>query len=181
MSKLYFCNKCGKAYPFWNGIGFAFPRVYAETIEKIKSGEYGETWRNLFEEHPNGAVNITNRVYYCSKCGDWHQDQCLDFYIPKNEAKSKTNALPPTATSTDGLDEETSLSTMFVTSWNLDNNYVLHKKFPHKCNSCGNTRLRTLNLDPTGLERATSLSGIMLRCPECGGTIKKSIREIYID
>ena len=149
---------------------------------KIRAGEYGEEWKKLFEEHPDGAVNISSRVYYCSKCGGWHQDQCLDFYLPKKGTESKENAIPwSVAAPTGGLDEDTYLSVKTVAPWDLSTDYVLYKKFPHKCSSCGNTRLRTLDLDPNRSEKTTSLSGITLRCSECGGAIKKTKEVIFID
>ena len=96
--------------------------------------------------------------------------------------ESKPNVIPwSVAAPTGGLDEDIYLSVKAVAPSDLSTDYVLYKKFPHKCSSCGNARLRTLNLDPNRFEKVTSLSGITLKCPECGGAIMKTDDVVFID
>ena len=35
------CSKCGYAFSTFVGVGFGYPKVYEETVEKLKTGFYG--------------------------------------------------------------------------------------------------------------------------------------------
>jgi len=81
MSYIYKCDKCNKKYAFWHGIGFAYPQQYMNVLAALKSNKFGTEWQELYKKYPDGAIDITNHVFYCSTCHAWYQDMALDFYI----------------------------------------------------------------------------------------------------
>ena len=55
------CPKCGFEFHSSTGVGFLFPKVYAETVQKAKEGELGEELKSFFAEHKDGAINAVER------------------------------------------------------------------------------------------------------------------------
>ena len=56
----YKCPKCGYSFIGPLGSGFLYPDVYFETVEKMKSGEFGEKAKQFFIDIPDGAVDCEN-------------------------------------------------------------------------------------------------------------------------
>lgn len=45
-----------------------YPRVYSETVTKMKEGQFGAQGKEFFEVFPNGAITCENIVVQCPKC-----------------------------------------------------------------------------------------------------------------
>ena len=43
----------------------------------------GRTLQRFFEEHPDGAVDITNAIMQCPKCKNYLGKKLLTMYVPK--------------------------------------------------------------------------------------------------
>ena len=81
----YKCSKCGFSFMESTGIGFLFPVVYEETVQKAKSGELGEVIKTFFDKHTNGEINAEKVTLCCDACGHIVQGQDLTMYVPNDE------------------------------------------------------------------------------------------------
>ncbi|MBP5625084.1 MAG: hypothetical protein J6X36_09475 [Lachnospiraceae bacterium] len=124
------CNQCGFEYTRFEGAGFRFPTVYAETVEKAKCGELGEELKTFFEEHPDGAINAESVTLCCDECGDLAPFKDLTMYIPKEKERPDTeHGRWSVAMPYEGAD--------YVTRSELSEYYVKYKEYTHKCGKCG--------------------------------------------
>lgn len=108
----YRCDKCGYQVEAWTGMGFLYPMVCEENIEKAKNGELGEELKKLFEEYPNGKLDCQEVLKRCENCGEYEVVTDLGFYIPENNEKANEDI------------------------WNLDG-YKKIESYKHLCASCG--------------------------------------------
>ena len=113
--KVFKCNACGEGFNAMTGIGMLFPTIYKETVQEIRSGKYGEDWKQFFEEHPDGVVNCENELLICEECGVPKCDMNLSLYLPKKGAKD----LPEHPFGDDFK------------------KFTLSEKYEHKCDKCG--------------------------------------------
>ena len=81
--KVFHCNACGEEFSAMTGVGMVFPSIYEETVQDIRSGEYGEDWKKFFEEHPDGVVNCEKEPLICEECGVPKCEMNLSLYLPK--------------------------------------------------------------------------------------------------
>lgn len=56
------CKKCGYSFGAQVGVGMLYPKVYSETVEKMKEGQFGLQGKEFFEAFPNGAISCENIV-----------------------------------------------------------------------------------------------------------------------
>ena len=63
------CRKCNYLFHVATGVGFLFPQVYKETLDKAKNGELGPELEIFFKEHKDGAIDASNTVLCCEDCG----------------------------------------------------------------------------------------------------------------
>ncbi len=123
------CDKCGYTFSCYEGVGFLFPMVYKETVQKAKAGKMGKTLKNFFDEHPDGAIEVVAVTLCCDKCGDLRGGIDLTMYIPKGEIpeRSKDDCWCPTFPFSG---EE------YVTGSELEEYYEKYADYPHKCGKC---------------------------------------------
>ena len=110
------CPKCGYKFYRGEGIGFFFPSLYEETVQKAKSGKLGPEIKAFFKEHKNGVINSEIRTFVCEECGDLSSNMPLTMYLPK-----QIDAPEPD----------------YVMESDLVDNYLEYAKYPHKCKKCG--------------------------------------------
>lgn len=141
------CMKCGYSFSCNEGIGFLFPKVYKETVDKAKAGKLGKVLKSFFEEHPDGAINAEYVTLCCDKCGDLRSRMDLTMYIPKGEKPKRLSnarwsvAFPHPA-------EE------YVMSDKLEEFYEKYADYPHKCGKCRG-------------KMHVVIEGEVLFCPNC--------------
>ncbi len=141
------CNRCGNTYAALSGIGFRFPEEYRETVKKIRNGEFGKTWKQLFDSIPGAAVNVERELYVCPNCGTFAIEPNLTIYEMKKPISSKPEnsrrsvAHPPSG-------EE------YVVPYELRQDYRLVKSYSHNCPECGR-RMHKYRPDDR------------MKCPEC--------------
>lgn len=141
------CPKCGFEFHSWTGVGFLFPKVYTETVQKAKDGELGEELRNFFVEHKDGAINVENVTICCEKCGNLGCAMDLTMYVPNGKKQDKiAHGRWSVAFEFEGAD--------YVSPTDLDEYFVEYAKYPHKCDKCGGA-MRVLKEDEE------------IVCPEC--------------
>lgn len=141
------CPKCGFEFHSSTGVGFLFPKVYAETVQKAKEGELGEELQTFFADHKDGAINAKRVVVCCEKCGNLGCATDLTMYVPNNRKPEKIeHGRWSGAFGFEGAD--------YVSWTDLDEYFVEYAKYPHKCDKCGGT-MRILKEDDE------------IVCPEC--------------
>lgn len=130
------CNDCNIEYSVNLGVGFLFPVVYAETLEKAKSGELGEELKAFFAEHKDGAINADDVALYCETCGNMETGQDLSCYVPVEgyDPSSKEKLRWSVSFPAEGMD--------YVAPNDLEEKYRKVIEYPHKCGKCsGNMRI----------------------------------------
>ena len=142
----YSCFKCGYAYSYNNGVGFMFPTVYRETVEKAKKGKLGKVLKKFFEEHPDGAINAEYVTLCCEDCGELKNGMDLGMYVPEKEIPARRNVRWCVAAPQEDIS--------YVTTSDLKELYKKYADYPHKCRKCKG-RMRVLAEDET------------LICPKC--------------
>jgi len=129
-----------------------FPIVYEETLKAGREGGLGEDIREFLEEHPDGALDVSEAAYRCGDCGNYASDKVLSMYLPKasKEDAGKEKGRWAVSFSGEGID--------YVTPYELKGKYKFYQAHPHHCAACGG-RMRKL---PEKDLRAG------LKCPVCG-------------
>ena len=112
----FVCSRCKKEYGIGAGIGRNFPQVYKETLEGVKSGEYGEEFKKLAGAEGNVAVDAEIYLYLCNKCGAWKTEKGLALYVPKDPSQEAEDC---------------------VMGRRLQEGYRLLRRYIHLCDKCG--------------------------------------------
>ena len=140
------CNQCGHKDTVCFGIGFLFPQLYQDVVEKIRKGKYGREWKQVFESEPGAAVDVEMQLYVCPECGTYKQDLNLSLYKPAPDA--------------DYIQEwilsgrKYDMDMKYVTPYILTKDYRQLKRYVHKCHACGK-RMHQYRV------------GDRLACPKC--------------
>lgn len=79
----FVCQKCNYEYNVCVGYGMFFSYTYKHIINEIKSGSYGDDWKDIFSKQDNIVVNIEKYFYTCP-CGNWSVEPSLSLYVPKD-------------------------------------------------------------------------------------------------
>lgn len=87
---IYNCSSCGKHFAVHTGVGYLFPKVYADIIADVQDGGYGENWKNAFTRAPYMAIDASSAVYICGSCGYWEEAPVLALYSPKDPEQLKS-------------------------------------------------------------------------------------------
>ncbi|MBR0146863.1 MAG: hypothetical protein IJM25_09400 [Eubacterium sp.] len=144
------CSKCGNSYSARWGIGYLYPVTHSEEIQKIKDGEYGQEWKDLYHSAEHVEVDTEDHVYLCGKCGCWTVEPGLSLYVPNYADEPLTEQQDVQA------DEK-----LQGDDWSFPDNLVgcrVLRERVHKCTACGEV-----------MHVATKEEIQHLRCPECGG------------
>ena len=151
------CKKCGFEFNSFTGVGYMYPSVYTETVQKAKDGELGKELQNFFNEHADGAIDTKNVILCCEKCGHLDNDMDLTMYIPKTK-KTIINTQGKWSIAMPFKDT-------YYASWlDLKDYYKEFAKYPHRCEKCGG-KMKILK------------ENAKLKCPKCKVTLntEKSI------
>ena len=141
------CPKCGFEFQDQNGVGFLFPSVYKEIIQKAQNGELGKEIQTFFAEHEDGAIDAEYVTLCCEDCGNLSKGKNLTMYVP---VEQKPESFEHRAWSVEfdfeGVD--------YVTKSDLEEYYQEYAKYPHRCDQCGGT-MKIMDKDDEKL------------CPKC--------------
>ena len=83
-------------------------------LKAVSEGKFGEGWQTLLCEHPEGSVDFRYDLYVCDQCGNWENEEKLDFYLPCGPVKHKA-----------------------VNFYINDSRYNLFQVYTHVCPQCG--------------------------------------------
>ena len=68
---MYHCEKCGKSYSVFPGMGMLYPQVCEDVLSAVRAGEYGQKLKEAAESERYVGVAAENKVYRCECCGNW--------------------------------------------------------------------------------------------------------------
>ncbi len=153
------CQKCGYTFYASVGSGIAYPKVYKETVEKLKTGFYGAQGKEFFEAFPDGAISCERIVVQCNDCNSLMEVLDLSLYVPKDGfSKEKLDRTVPWSSGFSGKGYEC------ITEFELRENYELFEKYDHRCAKCnGHT-----TVVPGFTENMSNKINRKVRCPGCG-------------
>ena len=77
------CFKCKYQIDISLGVGFSFPMVYKEIVEKAKAGDFGDTMKEFLHTFPEGRIDAEKALYLCQACGNMEVLPELSMYLPK--------------------------------------------------------------------------------------------------
>ena len=150
--RIFECKNCGKSFGVYVGVGFSFPDVYRKGIKDIKSGKYGEDFKESILSRKDIVVDFEKYLFVCDKCGNWYTNYALDFYVPKTEEEK----------------EKVLKKNYYFCSWTDKENYELLIKVNHRCDKC-KSEMRKISND----ENSNDELGV-LKCPECNSDLKEN-------
>ena len=145
------CEKCGNSFVARTGAGFGFPQVYDKGIKDIKSGKYGENFKEIMLSRKDVVVDFEEYLFVCDKCGNWYTNYGFDFYVPKTEEEKK----------------KVLKKDYYFCGWADKENYELFIKADHRCDKC-KSEMRRISND----ENSNDKLGV-LKCPECDSELKE--------
>ena len=145
------CEKCGKIFAVFLGIGFRFPSAYRDTVTAISKGKFGKKMKAVFEAVPHCALDGEVHLYRCDSCGGWRPAPGLDLYEPNDPEK-----LPVRARGNNPLPEWDTAE--YVMPNELKSHYHMIREYSHRCPEC-RKKLRKV----TGMDEMKRLP-----CPDCG-------------
>jgi hypothetical protein len=76
-------KECGFEFSFYKGVGFRLFAMQCESRKYMRTGEWGEHWKELIERYPEGTATLGKAICYCAKCKKYFQEPRIKFYIPK--------------------------------------------------------------------------------------------------
>ena len=109
----------------------------------MRSGKWGEHWKELIAQYPEGTATLQKALCYCPKCKKYFTEPRIKFYIPKDGFIYEYDEQHPD----------------FVPSFIIFDNYQLMEKEKISCPDC-----RT---DAEVIENHRSI-----HCPVCGKELK---------
>ena len=157
------CDKCGYTFEAAVGIGFLYPKVYSETVRKVKEGQFGEQGKEFFEAYPDGAISCERIVVQCNDCRQLICVPELTLYVPKEEyIPNKQNKEIPWSSAFSGKGYE------YVAPTELHDHYQLFEEYDHRCPYCnGHT-----TVVPGFTENVNDIVDTHVCCPQCGSVMK---------
>lgn len=130
------CHRCRYFFEYFEGIGMHFPEIEKEMTEAVMAGEMGEELQSFLQDHPEGCLDYGKSLYACPDCGTLCNEPSLDMYTTD---ESVQNPAPP---------DENKLP------MSIPENYVLFRKYEHRCPECNRIMNRITMKDS-------------LPCPRC--------------
>lgn len=147
------CSNCSYSETVYLGVGFAYPKVYEETVEAIKEGDLGPDLKTIFLEHPQAAVDIETVLLHCRDCGLIGAGRDLSVFYPKEGYDHTKRERHRWSTVMPCYDVE------YVSPGELKEHYDLFKRYIHRCAKCGK---------PLDTIREEEMRRASLKCPQCG-------------
>lgn len=139
----YTHRDCRFKLEFHEGVGFYLFKLQCEARENMRSGKWGEHWKDLMEQYPEGTATLQNALCYCQKCKKYFTEPRVKFYVPKDGFKYE-------------YDERHS---DMVPSYIISEHYQLLEKEQITCPDC--------EADAVVIENFRSI-----HCPVCGKDLK---------
>ena len=157
------CKKCGYTFRTLVGVGMLYPKTYAETVIKMKEGQFGPQGKEFFETFPEGAISCEEIVVQCNDCGKLMSVPDLSLYVPKDEIDcTKIERNIPWSSGFSGLGYE------YVSLSELDEHYQLFERYRHRCSKCKGYASAVLGFTGCMNENIDR----HVKCPECGLSIE---------
>jgi hypothetical protein len=115
----WICPNCGYEFSAVLGLGFRYPRVCHQLVQKARAGAYGAEWQDLVETYPGTFLDGDRVLLRCENCGSYDNEALLTAYIPK-DAELQAKPIPEK-------------------QWTVPEKegYELYGVYEHRCKDCG--------------------------------------------
>ena len=140
------CKKCSYLFRESVGIGIYYPQVCHRLLGDIKTGAYGEAFRETANSDPHAAVYTDTVLMRCPSCGSLEAKQRVSLCVPIGEYRPRTTVFSSACTG---------IGMAYVLGNELGKTYREVVSLPGSCSHCGK---------PMELVKDTS----KLHCPRCG-------------
>ena len=77
---------CGFSYDFKEGVGFRLAAKEYKARTHMRNGDWGEKWKLLIEQYPDGTATYAKTLFYCEECNEYCTVPQIIFYIPKADS-----------------------------------------------------------------------------------------------
>ena len=146
------CEKCEFKHIVCEGIGFLYPSLCAEILDKMKKGAYGKGFMEDALRIDGVAVHHECMIFVCDHCGKWRADEVIDLCAPIGDPVKPTrkfcSAMP---------DPQEKL---YVMGYEIKKEYSIVRSKRHMCGNCRH-KLRQIKKNEK------------LNCPHCGSQLIK--------
>ena len=89
----WICPNCGYEFSAELGVGFRYPWVCHQLIQKARASAYGAEWQDLVETYPGTFLDGHLMLLRCENCGSFDNEALLTAYIPK-DAELQAKPIP---------------------------------------------------------------------------------------
>lgn len=151
--------KCGKKEELHFGVGMMYPRVYRETLESAKAGEFGERWKELVESEEFMAIDAARYLFFCEECGHWEMAYGFDLYKPKDAEKIRHTDYGIKTVEEWG-------DVPYVTGPQLERDYIFVEEYQHLCPQCNVKMYKTEDQQDAVIKK--------LACKDCGEILMRN-------
>ncbi|MCI6745765.1 hypothetical protein FYJ51_13195 [Erysipelotrichaceae bacterium Oil+RF-744-GAM-WT-6] len=155
----FICPECGYSFGGDLGVGFLYPKLYLDTVQKMKAGDYGKEAEQFFIDYPDGVVDCENVLFQCDDCHKYYFDLKLSMYIPRDGVAMSAE---PAGWSV----EFPFKGVPYASIDDLEKHYELYAEYDHRCKSCGGKLSYVTNDLRCLLERK-------IACPICHAEMNK--------
>lgn len=143
----WICPNCGYAFSAEVGVGFRYPWVCHQLIQKARAGAYGAEWQDLVETYPGTFLDGDRVLLRCENCGSYDNEALLTAYIPK-DAELQAKPIP---------------EKQWIVAPEKEG-YELYGVYEHRCKDCGG-KMRVF-LEQEFFEKKTTRYARVARQPE---------------
>lgn len=145
----WICPNCGYEFSAELGVGFRYPWVCHQLIQKARAGAYGAEWQDLVETYPGTFLDGHLVLLRCENCGSFDNEALLTAYIPK-DAELQAKPIPEK-------------------QWTVPEKegYELYGVYEHRCKDCGG-KMRALSEQEIWENKGEKI------CPRCKTALKRN-------
>lgn len=76
-------EECNFEYNYFEGVGFRLFAMQCRARSHMQNGEWGEHWKSMIEQYPQGTATIRKALCYCERCKMYFTRPRIKFYIPQ--------------------------------------------------------------------------------------------------
>ena len=149
----WICPNCGYEFSAVLGLGFRYPRVCHQLVQKARAGAYGAEWQDLVETYPGTFLDGDRVLLRCENCGSYDNEALLTAYIPK-DAELQAKPIP---------------EKQWIVAPEKEG-YELYGVYEHRCKDCGG-KMRAFSMQDVLKNKVDKI------CPRCKTALK--LNEFY--
>lgn len=144
------CEECGFSTNASLGIGYLYPMVCDDILDRMKKGAFGEEIKEAANTTPGVAVHQSASVFICDKCRSWCIDDVIDLCVPIQEVNEENRRF--------SVANEATNEITYVMDCDIGETFEILHSVERTC-SCCNRKMRPV--------KKSRMSLLKLKCPKC--------------